>query len=89
MRYDLESARQLPDLQCIPDDEREMFFAMDYGPQGDCTCREALEWISCRLPPHDVHYGLWRDRVGDTRGGRRRQASLSGKLLHRKVAKLG
>lgn len=34
MRYDLESARQLPDLQCLPDGEREMFFAMDYGPQG-------------------------------------------------------
>jgi len=34
MRYDLESARQLPDLQTLPSDEREMFFAMDYGPQG-------------------------------------------------------
>jgi sugar lactone lactonase YvrE len=34
MRYDLESARQLPDLQCLPEGEREMFFAMDYGPQG-------------------------------------------------------
>jgi hypothetical protein len=34
MRYDLESERQLPDLQCLPDGEREMFFAMDYGPQG-------------------------------------------------------
>ena len=34
MRYDLESARQLPDLQCLPDGEREMFFAMDYGPRG-------------------------------------------------------
>lgn len=34
MRYDLESARQLPDLQCAPDGEREMFFSMDYGPQG-------------------------------------------------------
>jgi sugar lactone lactonase YvrE len=34
MRYDLENARQLPDLQCLPDGEREMFFAMDYGPQG-------------------------------------------------------
>jgi sugar lactone lactonase YvrE len=34
MRYDLENARQLPDLQCLPEGEREMFFAMDYGPQG-------------------------------------------------------
>jgi sugar lactone lactonase YvrE len=34
MRYDLESARQLPDLQTLPEGEREMFFAMDYGPQG-------------------------------------------------------
>lgn len=34
MRYDLESARQLPDLQCLPEGEREMFFAMDYGPRG-------------------------------------------------------
>jgi sugar lactone lactonase YvrE len=34
MRYDLESERQLPDLQCLPEGEREMFFAMDYGPQG-------------------------------------------------------
>lgn len=34
MRYDLESERQLADLQCVPDGEREMFFAMDYGPQG-------------------------------------------------------
>ena len=34
MRYDLESARQLPDLQCLPEGEREMFFSMDYGPQG-------------------------------------------------------
>ncbi len=34
MRYDLERARQLPDLQCLPEGEREMFFAMDYGPQG-------------------------------------------------------
>lgn len=34
MRYDLENARQLPDLQCLPDGEREMFFAMDYGPKG-------------------------------------------------------
>jgi sugar lactone lactonase YvrE len=34
MRYDLESERQLPDLQCLPDGDREMFFAMDYGPQG-------------------------------------------------------
>ena len=34
MRYDLESARQLPDLQRLPEGEREMFFAMDYGPQG-------------------------------------------------------
>jgi hypothetical protein len=34
MRYDLESARQLPDLQCLPEGDKEMFFAMDYGPQG-------------------------------------------------------
>jgi hypothetical protein len=34
MRYDLENARQLPDLQCVPEGEREMFFAMDYGPHG-------------------------------------------------------
>lgn len=34
MRYDLESVRQLPDLQCLPEGEREMFFAMDYGPHG-------------------------------------------------------
>jgi hypothetical protein len=34
MRYDLESARQLADLQCLPEGEREMFFSMDYGPQG-------------------------------------------------------
>jgi sugar lactone lactonase YvrE len=34
MRYDLENVRQLPDLQCLPEGEREMFFAMDYGPQG-------------------------------------------------------
>jgi hypothetical protein len=34
MQYDLENARQLPDLQCLPEHEREMFFAMDYGPQG-------------------------------------------------------
>ena len=34
MRYDLESARQMPDLQRLPEGEREMFFAMDYGPQG-------------------------------------------------------
>ncbi len=34
MRYDLENARQLPDLQCLADGEREMFFAMDYGPKG-------------------------------------------------------
>ena len=34
MRYDLESARQMPDLQCLPEGEREMFFAMDFGPQG-------------------------------------------------------
>jgi hypothetical protein len=33
MRYDLESARQLPDLQTLPAGEREMFFAMDYGPR--------------------------------------------------------
>jgi hypothetical protein len=33
MRYDLESARQLPDLQRLPEGEREMFFAMDYGPR--------------------------------------------------------
>jgi sugar lactone lactonase YvrE len=36
MRYDLENARQLPDLQCLPEGERErgMFFAMDYCPRG-------------------------------------------------------
>jgi sugar lactone lactonase YvrE len=34
MRYDVENARQLPDLQCVPEGEREMFFAMDYGPHG-------------------------------------------------------
>lgn len=34
MRYDLENARQLTDLQCIPEGERDMFFSMDYGPQG-------------------------------------------------------
>jgi hypothetical protein len=34
MRYDLENARQLTDLQSLPEGEREMFFAMDYGPQG-------------------------------------------------------
>lgn len=34
MRYDLENARQLSDLQCLPEGEREMFFSMDYGPQG-------------------------------------------------------
>ena len=34
MRYDLENVRQLPDLQCAPEGEREMFFAMDYGPHG-------------------------------------------------------
>jgi hypothetical protein len=34
MRYDLESERQLADLQCLPEGEREMFFSMDYGPQG-------------------------------------------------------
>jgi hypothetical protein len=34
MRYDLESARQMPDLQCIPDGERDMYFAMDYAPDG-------------------------------------------------------
>jgi hypothetical protein len=34
MRYDLENARQLPDLQCLPEGEREMFFAMDYGSRG-------------------------------------------------------
>jgi hypothetical protein len=34
MRYDLENVRQLPDLQRLPEGEREMFFAMDYGPQG-------------------------------------------------------
>jgi hypothetical protein len=34
MRYDLENVRQLPDLQCVPEGEREMFFAMDYGPRG-------------------------------------------------------
>ncbi|MEP7243783.1 MAG: hypothetical protein ABI885_08855 [Gammaproteobacteria bacterium] len=34
MRYDLDNVRQLPDLQCLPEGEREMFFSMDYGPQG-------------------------------------------------------
>jgi outer membrane protein assembly factor BamB len=34
MRYDLENDRQLRDLQAFADGEREMFFAMDYGPQG-------------------------------------------------------
>ena len=34
MQYDLESARQMPDLQSLPSDERGMFFAMDYGPRG-------------------------------------------------------
>jgi sugar lactone lactonase YvrE len=34
MRYDLENVRQLPDLQCAPEGERQMFFAMDYGPHG-------------------------------------------------------
>jgi len=34
MRYDVENMRQLPDLQCLPEGEREMFFSMDYGPQG-------------------------------------------------------
>ncbi len=34
MRFDLESGRQLPDLQCLAEGEREMFFAMDYAPQG-------------------------------------------------------
>lgn len=34
MRYDVENGRQLPDLQCLPEGEREMFFAMDYAPQG-------------------------------------------------------
>ena len=34
MRYDLENVRQLADLQCLPEGEREMFFSMDYGPQG-------------------------------------------------------
>jgi hypothetical protein len=33
MRYDLENERQLADLQCLPEGEREMFFAMDYGPK--------------------------------------------------------
>jgi sugar lactone lactonase YvrE len=34
MRYDLKNDRQLNDLQCFAEGEREMFFAMDYGPQG-------------------------------------------------------
>jgi len=33
MRYDLDNARQLPDLQTLPEGEREMYFAMDYGPK--------------------------------------------------------
>jgi len=32
MRYDVKRARQLPDLQCAPEGEREMYFAMDYSP---------------------------------------------------------
>jgi sugar lactone lactonase YvrE len=34
MRYDLKNDRQLNDLQFFADGEREMFFSMDYGPQG-------------------------------------------------------
>jgi sugar lactone lactonase YvrE len=34
MRYDLRNDRQLNDLQCFPEGEREMFFGVDYGPQG-------------------------------------------------------
>lgn len=34
MRYDVKHARQLPDLQRAPEGEREMYFAMDYSPQG-------------------------------------------------------
>ena len=34
MRYDLKNDRQLSDLQCFAEGEREMFFSMDYGPQG-------------------------------------------------------
>jgi sugar lactone lactonase YvrE len=34
MRYDLKNDRQLNDLQNFSDGEREMFFSMDYGPQG-------------------------------------------------------
>ena len=34
MRYDLKNDRQLNDLQCFAEGEREMFFSMDYGPQG-------------------------------------------------------
>jgi hypothetical protein len=34
MRFDLENSRQLADLQCLPDDDKEMFLGMDYGPQG-------------------------------------------------------
>ncbi len=34
MRYDLRNDRQLNDLQCFPEGEREMFFGVDFGPQG-------------------------------------------------------
>lgn len=34
MRYDLDNARQLPDLQRLPEGERGMYFALDYGPKG-------------------------------------------------------
>lgn len=34
MRYDLKHDRQLTDLQSFPDGQREMFFGMEYGPDG-------------------------------------------------------
>jgi sugar lactone lactonase YvrE len=34
MRYDLDNERQLPDLQTLPEGEREMYFGMDYGLHG-------------------------------------------------------
>lgn len=35
MRYDLRRDRQLPDLQSFPEGQREMFFGMEYGPDGN------------------------------------------------------
>src|SRR5688500_18535557 len=34
MRYDLRNDRQLNDLQCFPEGDSEVFFGVDYGPQG-------------------------------------------------------